>query len=141
MISVHSMKITEVLPPQELFLVMKQIQFPIIIKIKESDISNTTYIIHQIQLLKIILLRTIFINDICFRSGDTAWLIRSPIKFHHTKDQFFYYITDKLLIFGIDNQFVSFLFCVIYIHKETNDILCYNFTQQHKDWNITSIVK
>ena len=44
----------------------------------------------------------------------------------------FYYIKNQFMIFEIDNSYVSFLICVIYTHRETNDILCYNFTYQQK---------
>ena len=43
-----------------------------------------------------------FNNYRCFRYADMEWLIRPPIKFHRTKDHF-YYMTNRLKIFGMDN--------------------------------------
>ena len=69
----------------------------------------------------------IFINNICVRDGDMAWIIQPPIKRYHTKDRSLIY---KKSIIDILEYLISmcFLFSVVYIHKETNHILCYNFT-------------
>ena len=64
----------------------------------------------------------------------------TTIKLYH-KGLIFYYIKNQLIIFGIGNNYVSVLFIVIYINKESNHILCYSFTYQHEPCNIISLVK
>ena len=57
-----------------------------------------------------------FINDICFKYGDMAWLILPPTKRYNTND-ILLLNKNHLMIVGIDNDYVSFIYNAIYIHK------------------------
>ena len=46
----------------------------------------------------------------------------------------FYSIINQLIIGGIDNYNVSFLFSAIHIHKKRTCVLCYNFTYNQGHW-------
>ena len=62
--------------------------FTIVIKIEESSIANTSFIIIRIKLLIIIIKNIIFINYICFSYGDMEWLIQIRMNCYHIKGKF-----------------------------------------------------
>ena len=80
----------------------------------------------------------IFINYICFRSGDRARIMLPPIKCYHIMDHL---LLCKKSLIGIQNRsLVCVLSFLCDLYDKTN-VLCYDFTYQHEYLTRKSMVK